>query len=228
MEIHTSSNPEREAGSALSALLRTHAGKPVLLLVSGGSAFQLLEHVDGEVLESTVTLSVLDERYSRDPQVHNFSQLSRTSFFTRAVERGVAFIDTQVSEGETRAAFAARVEATLHDWVRTHVGGIIIVTMGVGADGHTAGILSRVDTVDFDGDAWVVGYVVDPHIHQYTERVTVTNTFLRTMVTEALVFMQGASKRQAFENLTRDDGDLHTTPARVLRDMRSVHVYTDI
>lgn len=227
MERVVSDTPAQKAGEALTEQLLILREHPVLLLLSGGSAFRLLDYVDQMALGSNLTVGVLDERFSFDPQVNNFSQLSRTDFFTRALVCGVSVIDTHVKEGETRSAFAARVEHGIRSWTTAYPQGIVIVTMGVGEDGHTAGILPRVEESLFMNDAWVTTYAVDSRVNQYTERVTVTYTFLRTVVDFAFVYVTGSSKKNALAAVFQNDGDIFNTPARILHDMKNVYLYTD-
>lgn len=66
--------------------------------------------------------------------------------------------------------------------------------MGIGQDGHTAGIFPGDHGFDFDGDVWVVGYFVPKEVNQYQERVTVTNTYLQTEIAQAIVYAVGEEK----------------------------------
>jgi 6-phosphogluconolactonase/glucosamine-6-phosphate isomerase/deaminase len=228
MEIFVSSNPEKEAGEAVTASLQSLHDTPVLLLVSGGSAFKLLASVDVSLLSERCTLGVLDERYSLDPAVNNFAQLTTTSFYTDALVQGVHFIDTRVQEHETILELRERFDTCLHTWFENNPTGIILATVGIGNDGHTAGIFPMSNKECFEGSAWTCAYQVLPKINQYTERVTVTHSFLREMVTHAFVYVEGNDKKDVLQKVLDERGDLEVTPARIFRELSLVSLYTDI
>ncbi len=227
MEIFSSSNPEVHAGKALSALLKASNDRSVLLLVSGGSAFKLLEFVETNALSVRCTLGVLDERYSHEPTINNFSQLMQLSFYRNALMQGVMTIDTRLQKNETMEEMQERWDANLHEWVEHNPEGIVVVTMGVGKDGHTAGIFPSSDVSLFENDAWTSGYEVLKEVNPYMKRFTVTYTFLRVAVTHALVFVVGEDKEKALQAVLRDTSTLQETPASILRELSSVVVYTD-
>lgn len=227
MEIFSSNNPEVRAGKALTMLLKASYDAPVLLLVSGGSAFKLLESVEIDSLSEHCTLGVLDERYSIDPEVNNFAQLTRSTFYSGALSQGIQIIDTRVAQDETMEEVQARWDTLLHEWNERNPNGVVIVTMGVGKDGHIAGILPSVDTTLFEGNAWTCGYEVPKSVNPHTKRLTVTHTFLRTVVTHAIVFVVGEDKEQALQAVLREKGAIQETPARIVREISVVSLYTD-
>jgi 6-phosphogluconolactonase/glucosamine-6-phosphate isomerase/deaminase len=227
MKIVESVHPNEDAGKALTHALRVHQGKSVLLMVSGGSAWSILNFVEASVLGPHVTLTVLDERFSTDSAINNFAQLEHTEFYALCVKRGVKTISTNVVDGERIEDMRNRFDEALHAWKVTYPEGVIIGTMGIGLDGHTAGILPGEYEVDFNGDAWVVAYSVPKEIHQHTDRVTVTNTFLRTHVDEVVVFAIGEEKKSYVKILKGVSGSVATIPALVLREMKNVLLITD-
>ena len=234
IEINIAS-PEKvvEAASlALVDLLSPRKGKPTLLLLSGGSAFALLDAIPGELLSSNLTLGVLDERFSRDDTVNNFAQLEKLEFYKRAEQAGCHFIDTYPHEGESQEELRSHFEVALRAWRAEYEGGKIIATMGIGPDGHTAGILPfRDDEAKFrqvfDSDKWVVAYDA-ANKNEHPLRVTTTNAFLRTEVDIALAMVKGEGKRKALTSLLAGDESLAAVPAQVLKEMKEVVLYTDI
>jgi 6-phosphogluconolactonase/glucosamine-6-phosphate isomerase/deaminase len=227
MEVITSNNPKRAAAAALSQLLAEQAGNPVLLMLSGGSALLLLDEVSTDDITERVTITVLDERFSTDPTINNFSQLEHTAFYRACVEYGAHSISTVVLSDETIEDVRDRFAAALYTWKTENPDGVVIATMGIGADGHTAGILPGTYVVDMNGPAWVVGYQVPVEVNPYTERVTVTNTFLRQCVDVAIVFAVGKEKRPYFARIEAGDYTLETIPAGILNEMRAVNLFTD-
>jgi len=227
MEIIESAIPQEDAGRALSDLLVRYVHTSVLLLVSGGSAFSLLEYVGEEVLDSRITLGVLDERLSLDPAINNFAQLSLTPFYARARAKGVVPISTIVSSGDTLVGVGERMRQSLRDWRMANPTGVVIATMGIGPDGHTAGIF-HVANIDFDGGDNIVAYTLPQEQNPYPERITVTNTFLRGQVAHAVVLAVGDEKREVILQLREGTCEAARMPACILREMQSVVLYTEI
>lgn len=226
MEILVSNTPDIDAGHALSATLNKYADIPVLLMLSGGSALSLLAHVDVSVLNSRITITTLDERFSTDPQINNFSQIEQTSFFTEAINRGVKTISTKIDATDTLQSAGNQFEKQLQNWRSQNSDGVIVATMGIGADGHTAGIFPDVHGVNFDGDSWVVGYVVPKEVNPYTERITVTNTFLREHVHEVIVYAK-SGEAEILKSLEQSDCDPQHKPACIIRKLTKATLYTD-
>ncbi len=227
MEVIHTKTPQEEAGNALTSALLRNKERPILLMLSGGSAFEILPYVDIEALGPYITLSVLDERYSTDPDISNFSQLSRTEFFARATEGGAQSISTEITE-ETPEEAAVQWEVSLRVWKSVHPDGVVLATMGVGPDGHTAGIFPHVPEVDFSGESLVVAYVVPEGVHQYRERITTTFTFLTEWVNEAFVYVVGEGKREVLVQLEESTNFREEMPASIFHEMQSVKLYTDI
>lgn len=227
MEVVRGENAREEAGRALNELLTQYGARPILLLLSGGSALQILEGVSDEVLGTHVTLSVLDERYSTDPFINNCTQLKATDFFARTTKRGVQTFSTEVHE-QTMTELSASWVHSLHVWKDKHPDGAVIATMGVGSDGHTAGMFGGEYGVDFSGPEWVVSYSVPKEVHEYTKRITTTYTFLKECVDEAIVYVVGEEKRPILERLTQSVCTTTDMPSCIFHEMQSVKVYTDI
>ncbi len=219
------------AARCLAETLRTHAeeGTPVLLLLSGGSWFSIIDPV--RVPEGCdLTIGMLDERFSEDGSFNNFAQLSETHFFKALPER-VALLDSRVHTGETRAAHASRFEQGISDWCDAHPEGIIVVTMGLGVDGHTAGVLPGVyDEQTFtelflETDVWVRDYSVPPEVNEHTQRVTVTLAFLREHVDHAILFARG--KAQQVAALKARERRVHEVPGLIVHEMQLVDIFAE-
>ena len=222
MELHVSACPAEEAGKELARLANGSAG-PILLLLSGGSALAILEHarIDGGKL-GTATIAVLDERVSADPALNNFAQLMSRTFFADARERGAAAIDTRVLPGETPERHAERFEAALRLWKQKNPDGSVLATMGIGEDGHTAGIMPFPEDREafaalFEGDRWVVGYDAGEK-NAIPLRTTVTNAFLRTEVDAAICYAAGERKRGPLRAALGAEGSLAEIPEDIRRN----------
>ena len=207
--------------------------QPLLLLLSGGSAFGILDGIGRDVLGEHVTVSVLDERYSEDAKIHNFAQLFYTPFFTEALASGANYIDTRVQRDESLQKLGFRFESALKDWQRDHKKGIVCATMGIGEDGHTAGIMPFPENPDLFGQlfeqelTWVTAYDAGDKT-PYPLRITATLPFLRSHVDCVFAYVVGEQKKKALRDVDVAEGSLAKTPARILREMKNVQIFTDI
>lgn len=214
----------------LSAYLaeRKSRGGSTLFLSSGGSALAVLDLLPEDILGSYLTVGVVDERYDETNENNNFTQLSRTNFYKRAFQAGAGFIDTSVKEDQTQEELADSFEEELRGWVGKNPNGKIVATMGVGADGHTSGIMPFSEDKDrfaelFEGSRWVVAYDAGAK-NPFSQRITTTMTFLRKL-DKIFVFMVGANKKTAFLQMQKS-GQIAETPARVLKQLNG-NIYID-
>lgn len=236
MEIFTEETKEKaalRAGSILRNLL-TEKERPFLFLSSGGSCFELLDSFSEHFLDSFHTVGMLDERYSREERVNNFSQLTRTPFWRKATMRGVQWIDTRVREGEALEELEERFEGALRAWKANNPLGRCVATFGMGLDGHIAGMMPYPENPDRfsflfeDPFQWVIGYDATKEKNEFPLRITTQMTFLRNVIDCGVCIITGQGKKAAFERLLALEGTLPETPARILREMRNVSVVTDI
>jgi len=234
LHAHATQHPLEEATTQLNTLLRDSNGKDILLLLSGGSALTLVEHIDVSLLGKHVTISVLDERWTYEEKNSNFAQLIARPFWHKALETGVSFIDPRPHEPEDLYDTAKRFDLALKHWHVTHRDGVVIATMGIGADGHTAGVLPMPEdpetfkTLFEHTTTCVRGYTVPKEKNPHTKRMTVTLTYLRRHVDHAVVYVVGEEKREALERAQASTHNLAETPAQVLHRIPDGQVYTDV
>lgn len=213
------------------ALFRARDGE-ILLLLSGGSSFEILPEVSSEVFGGHLTIGMLDERYDRSPSVNNFLQFQKMDFYRRAKERDALFIESTPKANESLENFAGSIEARWNIWRNENKDGKIIITEGVGVDGHTAGIMPFPENpklfteLFLDNERWVTGYNADAK-NQYPNRATATLSFLKK-VDIAIVYITGKAKEPVFEKIISETGTLAETPARIIREMKEVKMFTDI
>lgn len=232
MEItRTKSSKEaiEKASLHLNQILDAHSHVPTLFLSSGGSSLVLLEHII--IFPPNFMIGMTDERFSEDPKVNNFAQLAETSFFQKAQEKEAYFIDTRVQPGEDLKVFSRRFEDALLKWRKEHPGGRIVITQGMGADGHIAGMMPYPKEKDifqelFEEEDWVRGYDTGDK-NNYPLRATITMSFLR-MVDHSVLYVVGMEKKDALLRTLKARGTLFETPARIVHEMNEVHIFTDI
>ena len=229
--VYTKNSNEalEKASVHLNKILDAHAHVPTLFLSSGGSSLKLLDYIT--VFPPNFTIGMTDERFSEDSEINNFAQMIETSFFQKAQDRRAYFIDTRVQPGEDMDIFVNRFKEALFSWTKEHPGGRIVITQGVGADGHTIGIMPYPNEQNifeelFEKENLVVGYDAGGR-SEYSLRVTITLPFLR-MVDHSIMYMVGEEKKEALSLTLNTSGMLNTTPARIIHEMKEVHIFTNI
>lgn len=203
----------------------------VLLCLSGGSALELLPNFDSDVLGNHVTIVVLDERFSKNPEINNLAQIEKTGFIEKAVKAGCEIIDTKPKNNESIEELAAGFNMALVRWIGNHPGGKIVATAGLGPDGHTSGIIP--ESANFDEVFMVntgrmaVGYKAANQPEDRNLRVTTTFEFLRMIAFAVLIVM--GDKQDALDRLNAPTGELKVTPARIWREtVGNVRLFTDL
>ena len=217
------------AGESLHNLLMANTKKPVLLLLSAGSALNLLDYVSKQGTGENLSIAMLDERFSNDPKINNFAQFQKTDFYTFALEMETNFFGSLPRKEETKEMLAERLEKNVRNWKTQNPEGLIIATLGMGADGHTAGIFPNANENEFNElfnrDSWFVAYFTDKH--EYKDRVTSTIPLLK-QVDKAIGFVCGQDKKEKFEKLTKKQGKIYQFPAFVWHDFQDIQIFTDI
>lgn len=232
MEVHfgQTSKLSALAGGRLEELLSNNKERPVLLLLSGGSSFFLLEHVNPSVCGKSVTIGVIDERL--DPKESNFKKLSNTTFFKDSIKNGASCIDPSIVEGDTVESAAKRLNEKFLLWQKANQKGVIVATLGMGDDGHVAGIMPfPEDEVLFeklftDKKVLIRGYDAGSK-SKYSKRLTSTLTLIRSLQ-GTVIFISGESKREALSNVLKKEKPIHEIPASILNELPNTDLYTDI
>lgn len=221
------------AGRALNEVLLREPERPILFLTAAGSALALLDAVRTEALGSGLTIGVSDERFDTDPKINNFAQMAATPFFKRAEAAGSGFINTRPMPGETLHLMGKRFDQELKEWRRKNPEGRIVMTQGIGPDGHTAGVMPFPENPELfhdlfeDESRWAVGYDATGK-NEYPSRVTVTLPFLRNEVDETILYVVGDNKREPLQKALSQEGSLNEIPAAILSEMKKANVFTDI
>jgi 6-phosphogluconolactonase/glucosamine-6-phosphate isomerase/deaminase len=220
-----------EAGEYLNLFLTENRKLPVLLMLSSGSALSVLNYIGKTSLGKNLTVSVLDERFSQDPEVNNFLQLQKTDFYKDAFEAEASFFGTLPRPNETMEDLRQRWDKNLKIWRQDNPNGLIIATLGMGPDGHTSGILPFPENPMqfeklFNSADWTAAYNTDDK-NKYPERVTTTLTFLK-MVDFAFTFVSGKEKQEKFAKLILRDAKIAELPAMVWHEIKNLKIFTDI
>jgi len=205
-----------------------NSNKNILLLLSGGSAFSVLDYVSSDSFSHNLTISVLDERYDKTNKNNNFSQLTKTDFYYRAKDGGCSFINTTIKSNQTKESLAYFFEKELMLWMENNSDGEIISVVGIGEDGHTSGIMPFPEEKEyfkelFDGGKWVVEYSASGK-NQFPDRITTTITFLKRIKT-VFCFVVGSNKADVYTKL-KTEISLNKMPAQIVKELNGF-IYID-
>ncbi len=220
-----------ELGEYLNRLLAENKQRPVLLMLSGGSALKTLDYLGKTSLGENLTISMLDERFSQDPEINNFARMQKTDFYQDALNAGCGFFGTLPRNGETMESLAERWEKNLKKWREANPQGLIAATLGMGAEGHTAGIFPHPGEPErfkslFCGENWIAAYnVIDKH--QFSERLTATLTFLK-LIDVGLAFVCGSEKQERLDAVLKHYGEAFQLPALGWYEIKKTTIFSDI
>jgi 6-phosphogluconolactonase len=191
--------------------------KQLLMLVSGGSnigvAVTVLNNLPADQI-SRLQVTLVDERYG--PVGHadsNWQQLLNAGLQTEQ-----ATLLPVLQSDLTLQATADVYEKLFLDAAQQ--ANTIIGLLGIGPDGHTAGILPDTAAAS-DEDSIVIAYKAGTY-----ERLTLGYKALR-MIDAAYVFAFGPVKRPAIEALIDTDLPLSQQPAQILKQLTASYLYTD-
>ncbi len=221
----------KQAVQSLNFYLSRYQENPLLLLFSGGSALKIVEELDPTLLNKNATISVLDERFTLDPKINIFAQLSQSSLYQKLNIHTLSCIDTRPNDGETLESLAQRFELELKKWRQQNMNGQIICTQGMGADGHTAGIMPfPEDSVTFNTlfnteNRWVIGYDAKGK-NEHPLRVTTTLPFLK-LINHSIMYITGEDKKNMLKRALEPSTVLSEVPAAIIQQMKHVHIFTD-
>jgi len=200
-------------------LAQLKSAHKTLWLVSGGSAVSLQVQIMQQLIQSGVDLSLLtilpvDERYGNPGHKNSNSEQMRSAGFApgKAVWHDV--LAGGRSFEETVQAYSQLSERLLQ------TSGAVVAILGLGADGHTAGILPNSPAIT-DTDSPVVGYEWADY-----RRMTLGKESL-LHITAVFVLAYGDSKHEALLRLQKNQEPFSDMPAKLLYDISDVTVYND-
>jgi 6-phosphogluconolactonase len=193
------------------------AGRRVLWLVSGGSnsaaSARIMARLSDE-LTPKLTVSLIDERYG--PPEHadsNWQKLLQVGFQPKQA-RLSPVLQPGLTFQATRDSYEKMLSQALAD------GDIVIGQVGIGDDGHIAGILPHSVATE-PTDALVVAYHSDPY-----DRLTLSFAALQRL-TATYAFVFGTAKQAALLRLATQNLSLADQPAQILKQLQQAYVYND-
>lgn len=188
--------------------------KKVLWLVPGGSAIAVTAAVSrllaGHQLEG-LTVGLTDERFGDVGHADsNWQQMSQAGIYFAKATLLPAL--NGADQATTTTAYATSLSQAFAK------ADYKLGLFGMGADGHTAGILPGSPAVT-DGQ-WAVSYQADPFI-----RLTMTPKAIRHL-DEAVLYAMGQAKQTALHNL-KSSLTLAEQPAQALKAATKLTVFND-
>lgn len=195
-------------------LARKHS---VLWLVSGGSniAIQAMAmNMIPDNLSKNLTIIPVDERYGKYNHADSNSAAMRAAGFDPKHAEWIDILEDNVSlEDATQLlnnCIARKV--AMDDY--------IFATLGMGEDGHTAGILPQSPALTTDE------FAISYKGKDYT-RITVGADTLAAHVDEAILCAFGKNKQKALQLLKTTDESRQIIPAMILHQIHDCTVYHD-
>ncbi len=227
----TSEEAAATAGKTLNNLLNENKNLPILLMLSGGSALNILDYISASSLSNKFTISVLDERFCQDAGINNFLQLQKQNFYQQALSMEVNFIGTLPRNNENMEDMRVRWELALTNWMQNNPTGKILAIFGMGADGHTAGIFPYTENPVFFENQFENHHLVTAYEatgkHKYSSRLTTTFPFFKK-IDSAILYACGKEKKAVLEKLVKGTAQPHELPALGIYKAKNLEIFTDI
>lgn len=190
-------------------------GHKVLWLTSGGSNIVISANIlRGLKNTRHLTIAQVDERYG--PVGHpdsNWQQLLDSGAPLEGITLLPILENPLASMNATAESYEAKLKSALSK------ADVSIAQLGMGADGHIAGILPETDAVTAPG--LVVAYQTPQH-----DRITLTFKGLN-QIQELYLFAYGHDKTEQLERLESKDVPESEQPAQYLKRHGHVIVYND-
>jgi len=185
----------------------------IVWFVSGGSSVSISAKASGLIRPNrNLKILLADERYGPIGHLHsNWNQLLRAGFSTKV---GDLF---PVLKGEDLGSTAKGYEKDVTQAL--HRSDYKIALLGMGADGHTAGVLPYSEAVS--SQKFVYAYNAPDY-----QRLTLTLRAIEQL-DEAVVYAYGSTKWQAIKDLAKDLG-VDEQLVQILKKIPKVTLFSDI
>ncbi len=189
--------------------------KRVLWFVTGGSSIAVAieaSKIISKYIHNNLVIMLTDERYGPlNHQNSNWYQLITGGFDLPQAK----FIPILIGDNRdiTNKKFNDAIDKEL-SLTEYKIG-----LFGIGSDGHTAGILPKSEAVN--EQQWSVAYNTEKF-----ERITITpKTIVR--LDEAVAFVQGQEKWKVIFDLEKNDLDIFSQPAQILKKIPLLTIFTN-
>lgn len=223
--IKTGGEPHTLLANDLSTWIQSTESKTVACLCAGGSALKIFDAITDEVVKRRTIFMMGDERVSREPSINNYDQLKAR---LGATFESFTVINTSFYD-EDGQVYVARLNSQVKTFLEKKYP--IINILGIGEDGHTAGIFP-LSKESFEKQYRDKGIYVPVHIEGLTidSRASLTPSFITNHAQAIFVYAAGEKKRAVIERLkgAREDTSIHELPASIVLRHPHATLYTDI
>jgi 6-phosphogluconolactonase/glucosamine-6-phosphate isomerase/deaminase len=217
-------NDVDEGSKAAFELLRRLIDSKTLLFLSGGSTpKQLYEMIALDTKKQIIpgAVATIDERWG--PPGHkdsNEEMIKKTGIYSYFKDLNVeihTILHGILNKSETAKRYATVVEGLLERFRKQ------VSIMGIGADGHTAGIAPNAG--DMNGRL-AKDYKYDNPGWNFPERITLTAKALEKINTHVILVF-GEEKQEALSKLTHPKTNQQKYPAAILRSTKKNYLITN-
>lgn len=221
----------KSASKFITELLSTN--RKTLLLLSGGSAVGIYSEIKDQISKiKNTSFAQVDERFqpAKDEDI-NATQIEKTGLWAVCGKKNIPYY--LVSQEGTLEEAAEKYNQTISKLFKEYTYKIAI--LGIGEDGHTAGLLPGYKKA-WVRDKFVVGYEIShrqenamalscPDIIR--QRITLTPKALQKL-DQAIVVASGEQKREAIRKIKdMKIKDIDKYPAVLLHRIKKVDLFTD-
>jgi 6-phosphogluconolactonase/glucosamine-6-phosphate isomerase/deaminase len=192
------------------------AGKHTLWLISGGTNVSIESFVAANLNHKggLLTAALVDERYGEPGHKDsNFQKLVIADFPIETLK-----LTPILAAGQDIDHVASAYEQKMTQLFKE--ADVVIGQLGLGADGHTGGVLPHSSAVE---STRLVEHYQGPDFN----RIALTLNALQRIST-AYVFAYGDNKHTALTNLKQHLFPLEEQPCQILKHIPSVYVYNDL
>ncbi|RJR16598.1 hypothetical protein C4579_00010 [Candidatus Microgenomates bacterium] len=224
--------PQQTARFILQKLTRYLSQNDTLLLLSGGSVgkevvpelVKLFQN-NPQSLENLI-VGLIDERFGQAwHEQSNMLLLQKSGLLSFLESKHATFLPILTDEHD--ADWEAKRYENVLNTILEKVAGRSIGILGIGADGHTAGIKPQPDQATFDGIFMQANRLVVNYSGTDFERITLTPLALQKL-TQIVVYAKGEEKREALEKLQNGKAeDVYKYPAILLQKHPRVELFSD-
>jgi 6-phosphogluconolactonase len=217
MGLHVLKEPKATGAKRLLVTLQEQlqAGKHVLWLVSGGSNVDMECDIAKRLKDTAnLTVALIDERYGKPGHADSNYQKLVDGDFTKNDVVLLPVLENGLDIKQTAAAYSEKLEKLLDE------ADVVIAQLGIGADGHTAGVLPRSPVVE---SKKLIEHYEGPDF----QRITMTLEALR-FADVVFVFAYGEDKLGALTRLRDENLPLAEQPSQILKQLPEVYLYNDI
>ncbi len=233
--------PAAEIIPDLVSYIQANCAEPLLILVSGGSLFAVLQKSLHQLMMlkldlTKVSFSLIDERFGEKDEMNtNFCQLQMLHEVMMLEKQGAKFVPI-LQTGLDLTATAEHYEKFLQLWAEGPNKKMLGI-FGLGPDFHTAGILPH--KPEFSQQFYeklAVGYKLDDisdSDNKFRSRVTLSFKGMQ-LLSDCWVYAVGTEKQAVVSELKQELGKQHFAeqvaqkPGLFLTTLKEISIYTDL